>query len=48
MKVQNVTNGEWGAVPATARDYKAKGVQWVVVGDENYGEGRYIHTILQF
>lgn len=38
-KVQNVTTGEWGAVPATARDYKAKGVQWVVVGDENYGEG---------
>lgn len=22
-----------------ARDYKAKGISWVVVGDENYGEG---------
>ena len=22
-----------------ARDYKAKGIRWVVVGDENYGEG---------
>ncbi len=22
-----------------ARDYKAKGVKWVIVGDENYGEG---------
>jgi len=26
-------------VPATARDYKARGVGWVVIGDENYGEG---------
>ena len=24
---------------ATARDYKARGVKWVVVGDANYGEG---------
>ncbi|CCC09488.1 unnamed protein product [Sordaria macrospora k-hell] len=38
-KVQNFTNGEWGAVPAVARDYKAKGIRWVVVGDWNYGEG---------
>jgi aconitate hydratase len=27
------------AVPKTARDYKAKGLKWVVIGDENYGEG---------
>ena len=26
-------------VPKTARQYKEAGVQWVVVGDENYGEG---------
>lgn len=26
-------------VPATARHYKKEGVSWVVVGDENYGEG---------
>ncbi|ETS84040.1 Aconitate hydratase [Pestalotiopsis fici W106-1] len=38
-KVKNVTTGEWDAVPATARDYKAKGIKWVVVGDWNYGEG---------
>ncbi|KAF2237461.1 aconitase [Viridothelium virens] len=38
-KVKNETTGEWGAVPATARDYKKKGVEWVVVGDWNYGEG---------
>ncbi len=31
--------GEYGAVPAVARDYKARGMRWVVVGDENYGEG---------
>lgn len=38
-KVKNVTTGEWGPVPATARDYKKKGIKWVVVGDWNYGEG---------
>ncbi len=25
--------------PKVARDYKAKGLRWVVVGDQNYGEG---------
>ncbi|KAI9773456.1 MAG: Aconitate hydratase mitochondrial [Geoglossum simile] len=38
-KVKNITTGEFGAVPATARDYKKKGIQWVVIGDWNYGEG---------
>jgi aconitate hydratase len=38
-KIKNFTNGEYGAVPAVARDYKAKGIPWVVVGDWNYGEG---------
>ncbi|KAL9134023.1 MAG: hypothetical protein Q9175_004796 [Cornicularia normoerica] len=38
-KVKNFATGEVGAVPATARDYKKKGIQWVVVGDWNYGEG---------
>ncbi|KAI9787730.1 MAG: Aconitate hydratase mitochondrial [Geoglossum umbratile] len=38
-KVKNITTGELGAVPATARDYKKKGIQWVVIGDWNYGEG---------
>ncbi|KAI9591616.1 aconitate hydratase [Syncephalis fuscata] len=37
--VKNVLTGEFDAVPAVARDYKAKNVPWVVVGDENYGEG---------
>ena len=31
--------GEYGPVPAVARAYKAAGEPWIVVGDENYGEG---------
>ena len=38
-KVKNQATGELGAVPATARDYKKRGISWVVVGDWNYGEG---------
>ena len=38
-KVYNFTTGEYDAVPATARDYKKKGIRWVVIGDWNYGEG---------
>ncbi|KAF7943202.1 hypothetical protein EAE96_011138 [Botrytis aclada] len=38
-KVKNFTTGEFDAVPATARDYKKKGIRWVVIGDWNYGEG---------
>jgi aconitate hydratase len=38
-KVKNAFTGEYDAVPATARDYKARGIKWVVIGDWNYGEG---------
>ena len=38
-KVKNIVTGEVDAVPATARDYKKRGIKWVVVGDWNYGEG---------
>ncbi len=38
-EVNNQLTGVYGEVPATARDYKAKGFGCVVVGDENYGEG---------
>ncbi|EOA89958.1 Aconitate hydratase mitochondrial [Exserohilum turcicum] len=38
-KVKNSLNGEYGAVPDVARDYKKNGIKWVVVGDWNYGEG---------
>lgn len=37
--VKNQITGEYGAVPATQRDYKAAGIGSIVVGDENYGEG---------
>lgn len=37
--IKNQQTGEWGGVPDVARAYKAKGVEWVAVGDENYGEG---------
>lgn len=38
-KVKNFITGDYDAVPATARDYKKRGIPWVVVGDWNYGEG---------
>ena len=38
-KVKNILTGEYGEVPATARAYKAAGLQSVIVGDHNYGEG---------
>ena len=37
--VKNLNTGEYGEVPQVARSYKADGLRWVVVGDENYGEG---------
>jgi len=37
--VKNQLTGQFGEVPAVARQYKASGVNWVVIGDENYGEG---------
>jgi aconitate hydratase len=39
LQVRNQVTNEFGAVPETARFYKSKGVNWVVVGDDNYGEG---------
>lgn len=32
-------DGGYGKVPDVARLYKARGIGWVVIGDENYGEG---------
>jgi len=37
--VKNQLTNEYGPVPDTARHYKKNNVPWVVVGDENYGEG---------
>ena len=36
---KNLLTGETQSTPAVARDYKSKGLRWIVVGDENYGEG---------
>jgi aconitate hydratase len=39
-RTRNLLTGETGLpVPQVARAYKAAGLRWVVVGDENYGEG---------
>jgi aconitate hydratase A / 2-methylisocitrate dehydratase len=39
-KGKNVLTGETSEpIAKIARDYKARGVRWVVVGDHNYGEG---------
>ncbi len=38
-KTKNILTGEIKEVPQVARDYKGKGLKWIVVGDENYGEG---------
>ncbi|XP_078483000.1 aconitate hydratase, mitochondrial-like [Ciona intestinalis] len=37
--IKNSLTGEYGGVPDVARHYKANQLNWVVVGDENYGEG---------
>ena len=38
-QVVNVITGKTGAVPETARFYKAQGIKWVIIGEDNYGEG---------
>ncbi|MBR9976872.1 MAG: aconitate hydratase [Bacteroidetes bacterium] len=38
-KAKNQITGDYDEVPEVARAYKAAGRGWVVVGDENYGEG---------
>ena len=37
--VKNQLTGKYDEVPKVARDYKAHGMGWVVIGEENYGEG---------
>jgi aconitate hydratase len=37
--VKNQITGEYQSPPAVARAYKASGIDQIVVGDENYGEG---------
>jgi len=38
-EIKNQLNGEYAGVPEVQRQYKARGIGSMVVGDENYGEG---------
>jgi aconitate hydratase len=38
-KTKNIFTGEYKSVPEVARAYKKYRHGWVVIGDENYGEG---------
>jgi aconitate hydratase len=38
-RTKNIFSGEYKSVPEVAREYKSAGQGWIVVGDENYGEG---------
>jgi aconitate hydratase len=37
--VKHIFTSTYAGVPDTARDYSKKGLQWVVLGEDNYGEG---------
>jgi aconitate hydratase len=37
--VKNQLTGEYGGVPNVQRNYKEQGIETIVVGDHNYGEG---------
>eukprot|EP00002_Diphylleia_rotans_P040231 TRINITY_DN9494_c0_g1_i2.p1 TRINITY_DN9494_c0_g1~~TRINITY_DN9494_c0_g1_i2.p1 ORF type:complete len:776 (+),score=175.00 TRINITY_DN9494_c0_g1_i2:50-2377(+) len=37
--VLNQLNQTWDTVPAVARSYLKAGISWVIIADENYGEG---------
>ncbi|MEW6042832.1 MAG: aconitate hydratase [Thermoproteota archaeon] len=38
-KGKNMLNKQIESFPHIARQYKAKGMRWVIIGDNNYGEG---------
>lgn len=38
-EAKNLFTGQYKQVHEVAREYKAKNIGWIVVGDENYGEG---------
>ena len=38
-KVKDQLTNEYKTTPEVARHYKSEGMGWVVIGDENYGEG---------
>jgi aconitate hydratase len=36
---KNILNGKIESFPHIAREYKQKGFKWIIIGDQNYGEG---------
>lgn len=38
-KGRNILNNKIESLPHIARQYKEKGMRWVIIGDKNYGEG---------
>lgn len=38
-KGHNILNNSLESFPQIARQYKAKGLKWIIIGDNNYGEG---------
>jgi len=36
---KNLFNGKIESYPHIAREYKEKGLKWIIIGDTNYGEG---------
>jgi aconitate hydratase len=38
-KGKNILNGKFESFPHIAREYRQNGMKWVIIGDENYGEG---------
>jgi aconitate hydratase len=36
---KNILNGKIESFPHIAREYKNKGMKWIIIGDSNYGEG---------
>jgi aconitate hydratase len=36
---KNILNNNFEPLPQIARQYKSKGIDWVIIGDNNYGEG---------
>ena len=37
---KNILDGKNESFPHIARDYKSRGLKWIIIGDRNYGEGR--------
>ena len=38
-KGKNILNGNFESFAHIAREYKEKGLKWIIIGDKNYGEG---------